>query len=61
MSTAASPALTGASETAAAGAEVGGDVGKRPVGEEGAQRGLNYERFGNLELTSEIPDVGRPD
>jgi len=39
------PRLTGSSKTAAARAEIGGDVGERPIGEECSQRGLNYERF----------------
>jgi hypothetical protein len=51
------PCLTGASKSAAARAEISGDVGERPIGEECSQRGLNYERFRNLELAPEIPNT----
>jgi hypothetical protein len=50
-------ALTGTSKAAAARAEIGGDLGERPIGEECSQRGLNYERFRNLELAPEVPNA----
>ncbi|MBD5655377.1 MAG: hypothetical protein IAI50_09360 [Candidatus Eremiobacteraeota bacterium] len=48
-------AETISSESAAASSQIGGDVGKSPIGEERFKRGLNDERFGNLELPAQLP------